>query len=327
MTNHQSRQTIDYPSLTNTDGPMKTRFAPSPTGFLHLGHIASALWVWGMAEINQGQVILRIEDHDEGRARKEHIEEIIHDLVWLGFHPHVGLNTQGHLQPEYLQSNLKAKYFEVIQAMIQSGDAYYCHCSRKEIAERTSPLQKKELYYDGHCASLGLGPKSGSHSIRFRVPESKVSFTDLRLGFLEQSPYDQCGDFTIVDRAGQVTYQFSCVYDDLTQKVNTIIRGTDLLHATGRQIILREKLAKYLKMKAIPELSFLHHPVLLDAKTGKKLSKRQFSESIGKLRLEGMTPSQMLNLVCKEMGWKFRITGKELKLQEIFGLLRSMQSR
>ena len=259
-----------------------TRFAPSPTGHLHLGHIASAIHVWGVAAACEAQIVLRIEDHDRARCRPEYLDSILADLDWLGFHPH----RQG---PGFQQSLHEGRYEKALAQL--SSSLYRCSCSRREILAR-SPAVQGELHYDGHCRSINNGD-----SVRLLIERSPQTFRDLLLGEQVQVPSEQCGDLLVRDRDGFWTYNFAVTIDDLVDEVDLVIRGQDLLSATGRQLQLRHKLDDEAK-----SLHFLHHPLIMEADASKKLSKRDGSYSIAQWRQQGLAPEQLIGKAAFQVG-------------------------
>lgn len=253
----------------------KTRFAPSPTGFLHRGHILSSIWVWGMARITGSSVLLRIEDHDLSRCRESHVSAILSDLEWLGFR-----------WDEYSrQSTHNHRYSKGLEALRGSGNLVYgCDCTRAQLSH--SPA------YDGRCRQRGLATNLASGTaLRVEIPEMPVAWEDLRLGAFLESPSQQCGDIMLRDRLGQWTYQYAVTMDDHEEGVDLVVRGEDLVDSTARQIMLAQMLGR-----PIPP-AFLHHPLLYEA-DGSKLSKRQLSRSIASERAEGISPARMLGEVC-----------------------------
>jgi glutamyl-tRNA synthetase/glutamyl-Q tRNA(Asp) synthetase len=262
---------------------MITRFAPSLTGYLHLGHVLHMLYVWGIARANSGQVLCRIEDHDRGRARSEYEPAIFDDMEWLGFVPDIGIRSAADRPSEYRQSDSEEYYQAVLESLAKRGLVYGCACSRREILA-TQSGGGGELCYPGTCSEKGL-PLAGN-TVRFRIPQGAVVFDDLALGRCHQAPAGQCGDFSLRDRNGQWTYQFACVCDDIRHGVNLVVRGEDILSSTGRQIQLFEALQA-------PVPRYYHHPLISD-ESGEKLSKRQRSESITQLRESGLAPEEII---------------------------------
>ena len=185
---------------------MLTRYAPSPTGHLHLGHVVNAIYVWGLARAAGGRVLLRMEDHDRIRCRPEYEASILEDLAWLGFVPDEGLH------PLLRQSDRDAVYREALERLRHTHHVYACDCSRKRIAGE---------HYDGFCRTRGLtdGPGRG---LRVQM--------------------DDGGDLLLRDRDGNWTYHFAVTVDDVQQRITHIIRGEDLLSSTERQLRLRRML-------------------------------------------------------------------------------------
>ncbi len=212
-----------------------TRFAPSLTGHLHLGHVANAIYVWGLARALGGTVRLRIEDHDRERARPEFERSIIEDLQWLGFVP--DLPAWRTLRVDAIsdarQSDHPQRYADALTSLHGAGLTYWCDCSRQRIARDTGAIDA-EPRYDGHCRDRGLGPATG-RGIRVRLDEGAEAFDDGLLGPARQNPARQCGDLLIRDRVGNWTYQFAVTVDDLVEEITLVIRGEDLLASTGRQ--------------------------------------------------------------------------------------------
>lgn len=259
-----------------------TRFAPSPTGYLHLGHVANAVWTWGLAQATGGRVLLRIEDHDRGRSRPEYERAILEDLEWLGLAP-------GGERRVLRQSDHDRAYGRAALHLGRQSPVYACRCSRAEIAERmrADGLEEwDELRYPGTCRSLRLNPGEGV-GLRVTLGEESVEFDDLRRGPQRQTPALQCGDLLLRDSQGNWTYQLCAAVDDTRQGVNLVIRGEDLLSSTGRQLMLAGRLGR-----KEPPL-FLHHPLINDG-SGRKLSKRDGASGVRELRSAGKTPADLL---------------------------------
>jgi len=261
-----------------------TRFAPSLTGYLHLGHVLHMIYVWGTARARDGRVISRIEDHDQSRNRPEYERAILTDMQWLGFIPDLGISVaDAPIPSQYRQSDCSGLYEAKLSELAATGLVYGCECSRKEILEKQSDGQG-ELCYPGTCAEKDL-PLEGN-TVRFRIPAGAVAFFDLALGACHQAPVGQCGDFSLRDRNGQWTYQFCCVCDDLRQGISLVVRGEDILSSTGRQILLFSALGS-------KPPRYLHHGLICDVH-GEKLSKRQRSESITQMREAGMPADEVI---------------------------------
>jgi glutamyl-Q tRNA(Asp) synthetase len=270
-----------------------TRFAPSPTGYLHLGHVANAIWVWGVARALGGRVLLRIENHDRGRCRAAYECAILEDLEWLGLAPDAGLPEALRLGASpFRQSDCGAIYAAALDRLRRNQRVYACDCSRREIALEAGDLVDQETRYPGRCRERGLSQEKGL-GVRLVMPEGRETFTDVRLGEMVQAPAEQCGDLLLRDRTGNWTYQLAVVVDDLRHEVDLVIRGEDLLSSTGRQIML----ARMLGRERPPV--FLHHP-LIRKENGAKLSKSSGDTGVRELRAAGASPEAVLG----EAAWR-----------------------
>lgn len=250
-----------------------TRFAPAPTGYLHLGHVLNAIYVWDIARAGgtDARVLLRIEDHDRARSRPEYEAALLEDLAWLGFAPDGELTRQ---------SERGALYERALEDLRGRGVTYGCECSRTEIGSGR---------YPGTCRDKQLQESTGM-GIRVKLDSTVERFDDLRLGPQQQIPSEQCGDLLVRDRHGNWTYQFAAVVDDWLQHVNLVIRGEDLLDSTGRQI----QLARLLGRERPP--AFLHHELLMKSPT-QKLSKSDGDTGVRDLRAKGWSAEKVIALV------------------------------
>ncbi len=276
--------------------PIVSRFAPSPNGRLHLGHIASALYVWAIAGKLNAKIILRIEDHDRQRSRKPYEKAIIEDLEWLGLTAHLGINRKTFEKPSpYRQSDLNDRYQKALELLIEKDLVYGCDCSRKQIATRMKDDAHTELHYNGHCRDRGLS-LSEDIGVRLKVEDQAVDFYEIGRGRVKQNPSKQCGDILLRDRHGNWTYNFAVVIDDLDQGVNLIVRGQDIQHATARQILLHKLLGNE------STIAFYHHPLIKEKDGDKKLSKRDKAEAVGTLRQKGVSPEKLFGLSLFHLG-------------------------
>jgi glutamyl-Q tRNA(Asp) synthetase len=277
---------IDLETLSRRAPPRpRTRFAPSPTGWLHLGHVVNAVWVWGMARALGGTVVLRIEDHDRTRSRPEYERGILEDLAWLGLVPdeHAGR-----------QSDAGDRYATALDRLERDGLVYPCRCSRRDVAELVPEVASRESPYPGTCRDLGLAPEPGL-GLRVRLGGGTERFDDLVLGPFEQKPSEQCGDLLIRDRLGNWTYQFAVVADDMAHGIGLVVRGEDLLESTGRQI----RLARILGRASQP--AFAHH-ALIRKPNGDKLSKASGDTGVRELRAGGAAPRDVLKGAARSSG-------------------------
>ena len=278
------RHRVSHPSPYARGHPLNgftTRFAPAPTGYLHLGHAVNAVWVWGLARAFGGRVLLRVEDHDRGRCRKEYELALLDDLDWLGLMPDEpttsAFRDEGHRIP-LRQSDNTERYVTRLGELERAGRAFVCTCPRSE-------------RYPGTCRYRRLDP--AVTPARRVIIESghPEQFIDMRLGEQTQDPDLQCGDVPVRDRTGNWTYHFAVVVDDFEQGVDMVIRGEDLLDSTGRQL----RLARMIGRGTPPR--FLHHPLVRKA-DGQKLSKSSRDTGLRDLRDAGHSPQEVLGIAA-----------------------------
>lgn len=282
----------------------RTRFAPSPTGHLHLGHVVNALYVWGIARARNGKVLLRIEDHDRQRSRPEFEHSILEDLDWLGLEAD---------EPMARQSERAGLYRGQLEQLGARHLAYVCSCSRKEMAQTTPDVPGQEIRYPGTCRQRNLEWRTGL-SWRIRLESESVSFIDGRLGLQAQAPSEQCGDLQAMDRLGNWTYQFAVSVDDYLQDVTLVIRGEDLLPSSGRQLML----ARLLGRTVPPE--FFHHS-LIRKPGGEKLSKAAKDTGIRELRARGESAGLVLGRAAHAVGLIDAV--REINLAEVTNIFRT----
>jgi glutamyl/glutaminyl-tRNA synthetase len=271
---------------------MRTRFAPAPTGWLHLGHVLNAQHVWNSG----GEVLLRMEDHDRERCRPEYETGILDDLDWLGYRPDIFHTDAFRAGPcDGRQSDRESVYGEAVDVLRQQGMVYACDCTRRDIEARgpkpdgRRDAKGAELRYDGHCSSRGL-PLADGYGWRVRIEPGAERFVDGRLGAQEQDPSAQCGDVLIRDRLGNWTYQFAVSVDDFRQGIDLVIRGDDLFASTGRQIRIARLLGRN------QPATFLHHGLIMKSHD-QKLSKSDGDTGIRELQVRGWTPQQVRDAV------------------------------
>lgn len=270
-----------------------TRFAPSPTGWLHLGHAAHALYVWAMARRTGARVLLRIEDHDRGRCRREYEDAILADLDWLGLAADWPARAEWTAPATpYRQSCRERRYAEILDGLLRRGLVYACACSRKSLMARTGQ-RGGELRYDNHCRDAGL-PLDQGHGLRLRMPAASCAFDDLIAGPQVQFA-DAAGDVLLRDRHGQWTYNYAVVIDDFDQDIGLVVRGADLLAASGRQIAMAELLGRPAPAR------FAHHPLLMGG-DGRKLSKRGRAEAVARRRQSGASREAALGEALYRLG-------------------------
>ena len=264
-----------------------TRFAPSPTGYLHVGGARTALLSWLYARKHGGKFILRIEDTDLERSTQESVDAILEGMAWLGLDYDEG--------PFYQTHNFD-RYKEIIQQLLRQGDAYYCYCSKEELEQlRTEQMANKEKpRYNGKCRASGPLLQDSEPVIRFRNPtDGVVVIHDLVKGDITVAN-KELDDLIIARADGTPTYNLTVVVDDMDMKVTHVIRGDDHINNTPRQI----NILNALKVK-LPE--YAHLPMILGP-DGARLSKRHGAVSVMQFRDEGYLPDALLNYLVR-LGW------------------------
>ncbi len=273
----------------------RTRFAPAPTGYLHLGHLVNAIHVWGMARAFGGTIVLRIEDHDRTRCRPEYETALLDDLEWLGLEPDIGPAAPGTAAPlSFRQSDHGARYAASLGQLEAQSLVFPCVCTRREIARTTAHAVGAELRYPGTCRDANESATTTS-ARRVRMEHGELHFVDLRLGPIWQAPSIDCGDVLVRDRHGNWTYQFAVTVDDFAQEIDVIIRGEDLLASTGRQF----RLAHLLGRGAMPRT---YHHALIRHPDGTKLSKANRDTALREWRRGGATPQALLGQAAHLVG-------------------------
>lgn len=273
----------------------KTRFAPSPTGYLHVGGARTALFAWLYAKKTNGRFVLRIEDTDRERSTQESIDAILQGMQWLGLDYDEG---------PFYQTQRMVRYQECIEQLLAEGKAYKCYCSKERLdALREQQMaDKQKPRYDGKCREVG--EQAGDYVIRFRNPiEGSVVWQDAVKGRIDIAN-SELDDFIIARSDGTPTYNFTVVVDDWDMGISHVIRGDDHVNNTPRQINVLHALGA-----TVPE--YAHVPMIL-GEDGKRLSKRHGAVSVMAYREQGFLPQALLNYLVR-LGWS---SGD----QEIFSL-------
>ena len=257
------------------------RFAPSPSGRIHLGNILCSLLAWLSARQKGGQVILRIEDLDTARCPRRYAQQMEEDLRWLGLDWDMGPGTNGPHEP-YYQSERTELYQMAREKLEEMGLVYPCFCTRGELHAASAPHRSDgQVLYAGTCRNLTpeeIAEKSHARSpaLRLRVPEETWGFTDGHMGDYTENLARDCGDFLLRRSDGMFAYQLAVVVDDAAMGVTEVVRGADLLDSTPRQMLLY----RLLDLSA-PE--FIHLPLLL-THDGRRLSKRNADAGLDDLQ-------------------------------------------
>jgi glutamyl-tRNA synthetase len=274
---------------------MRLRFAPSPTGYLHIGGARTALFNWLLARKNGGVFLLRIEDTDRKRSKPEFEEQILRDMAWMGLDWDEGPSKGGEYGP-YRQTERQGRYDQYVESMLAGGKAYRCTCSKERLTEVREAARAKgdKPKYDGHCRALNLGPDCGEHVIRFAAPQTgETVVADLVKGDVRFNN-EELDDLIIQRSDGTPTYNLVVVIDDHEMAVTHVIRGDDHLNNTPKQQMLYEALG-------FPVPKFAHLPIIL-GNDGGKMSKRHGDTSVGAYREKGFLPQALLNYLTR-LGW------------------------
>jgi len=298
-------------------GGVRVRFAPSPSGDLHVGNARTALYDWAFARSTGGTFVLRIEDTDRTRVLPEYIASAQDTLRWLGLDWDEGPGTGGPFGP-YLQSERLDIYAEWVDRFLKDGHAYHCYCSPEELAERREAARKAggPSGYDGHCRDLTPGQVAAYQAegrqpvVRFKMPPGSTTFTDLVRG---EVTFDHAHvpDFTLTRADGTPLYTLAVAVDDVLMKITHVVRGEDLLSSTPRQI------AVYRAM-GVDEAEFpvfAHLPYVL-GKDGQRLSKRNGVVSVNWYREQGFLPEAICNYLAL-LGWSPGENREEFTMAEM----------
>ena len=277
------------------------RLAPSPTGHLHLGHLATFNVAAERARRHHGELIYRNEDLDPQRSRASYVQSAMEDLRWMGIEWQAGPDRSGPDVP-YNQSQRLPHYIAAWRQLHQAGYLYPCARSRKDLAhaaraphaedemgEALYPLEFRPDYrYQAHTQA------PGAHNWRFRVPENQaITFQDQRLGHITAIGQKDFGDFLVWRKDGVPAYELAVVVDDAAMGITEVVRGEDLLRSTARQLLLYQAL-----QFSAPDF---YHTALIKDSTGRRLAKRNAADSIRVLREKGMRPSEVKQLIQERL--------------------------
>ena len=291
---------------------VRVRFAPSPTGFLHVGGARTALYNWLFARANGGTFVLRIEDTDADRSTEASVQAILDGMRWLGLSWDEGPGVGGEYGP-YFQTERRAHYERRAAELLASGHAYRCWCTADELAARRAAQAERgeDPRYDGACRRLSESEREAKHAsgapaaLRFACPaEGESAWDDVVRGRVSFRN-DVLDDFVLVRTDGLPTYNFACVVDDLDMRISHVVRGDDHISNTPRQLLI------YAALGATPPV-FAHASMILGP-DGKRLSKRHGATSVEAFGELGIVPEGMVNFLAL-LGWAY--DGK----QELFSL-------
>jgi glutamyl-tRNA synthetase len=282
---------------------VRVRFAPSPTGDIHVGNVRTALFVWAYARHHKGTFIFRVEDTDRVRSTEASYLGLLDDLHWLGIDWDEGPEVGGPHGP-YRQSERMGIYSEVAEKLLESGRAYHCYCSQEEVEARNKATGRAPGY-DGHCRELTTEQvqqykaEGREPVLRLRMPDRTITFDDLIRGEVSFEP-EHVPDYVLVRADGSPLYTFVNPLDDALMEVTHVLRGEDLLSSTPRQIALYEALGEIGIGSGRPP-QFGHLPFVM-GEGNKKLSKRDPGSSLHYYRQRGFLPEGLLNYLAL-LGW------------------------
>ena len=303
--------------MTTNTRPVRVRFAPSPTGDLHVGNIRTALFDWAYARHTGGQFIFRIEDTDRERVTDEYIQAAIDTLKWLGLNWDEGPEVGGPYGP-YLQSQRLDIYAEWAAKFLAQGDAYYCYCSSEELEARREAQRAANVApgYDGKCRSISpedlarYTAEGRKPVLRMRMPDGSTTFTDSIRGEVTFD-HNFVPDFVLVRGDGSPLYTLAVAVDDVLMKVTHVLRGEDLLSSTPRQIRVYQAMG----VPPADYPTFAHLPFVM-GQDNAKLSKRNGEVSIAWYRDRGFLPEAICNYLAL-LGWSPGEDRENVTMQEL----------
>lgn len=269
---------------------VRGRFAPSPSGRMHLGNLLSALLAWLDVRSQGGTLVLRIEDLDPDRCTRAKAEQLVDDLRWLGLDW-----DEGGVEPDYCQSNRSRHYEEAFKRLSEQGLTYPCYCTRAERLAASAPHRGEGQAGSCRCTRLTMEERTALEAAgrrsawRVRTPEESVCVEDGHLGRCVQNLRWDCGDFIIRRSDGVWAYQLAVVVDDGLMGITHVVRGQDLLESTPRQVWLHRTLG-------FKPPQYFHLPLLVD-REGRRLSKRERDMDMGALR-ERYTPAELTGVLA-----------------------------
>jgi glutamyl-tRNA synthetase len=281
---------------------LRSRFAPSPTGALHLGNARTALLAWLQARAAGGAFVMRVEDLDFGRVRPGFMERQLDELRWLGLDWDEGPDVGGPFAP-YVQSARQDRYESALRALAERGLLFECTCSRRDIAQAASAPHAGDEgpRYAGTCRERRVPASApsitahgrGDFALRMRVEPEEIRFADGVMGMQRFDPAAE-GDFVVRRKDGVAAYQLAVVVDDAAMRITHVLRGADLLSSTARQILLYRVLD-------LPAPGFAHVPLMLGP-DGERLAKRHGAVSLGELREAGVAPERVTGWLAATCG-------------------------
>ena len=271
---------------------IRTRIAPTPSGYLHVGNLFSFVLTWLIAKWENGIVRLRIDDMDAARMRREYLEDIFETLDWIGLQPDEGPSGIDDFLKNFSQQTRLPLYHNLVNKLMNTGKVYACTCSRKQIV-----AINPDGMYPGTCLKKNLPTGHENAALRIHIHETET-FIDIT-GFENYGPtvkvdlQKTMGDFVIRKKDGLPAYQVTSLADDVHDKMNLIVRGEDLLSSTAAQIFMANSLGE----NPFSGIHFVHHPLIIN-ENGEKLSKSAGHSSIKNMREQGISRAEIFNQVA-----------------------------
>jgi len=281
------------------NAPVRVRYAPSPSGYLHIGGARTALFNWLWARKTGGTFVLRVEDTDQERSSLDSVRAVLDAMKWLGMDWDEGPEVGGPVGP-YFQSERRGRYREVVEGLVSASKAYRCYCTKEELAkardEHNAKFPKQPFVYPGTCRGRKDAPADAPYVVRFIAPRTgSTDFTD-KVFDLVSTPNSQLYDFVLMRSDGFPLYNLACAVDDHDMGITLVARGRDHLGNTPHQLLIYDALGWQ-------PPQFAHLPMMLDAK-GAKLSKRSGAVSVQEYQDKGYPAEAVLNYIAR-FGWSF----------------------
>lgn len=287
---------------------LRTRIAPTPSGFLHTGNALNFVYTWLLARKTKGILRLRIDDMDTPRLRTEYLDDIFQTLDWLGLDWDEGPRNATEQRSHYTQQLRTSRYNDCLQELVTSGYIYACTCSRKEIATQLQPGQHPDI-----CRHKKLSLTHPNVAWRVYVPENtSITFTDCIAGPVRLNLFEAIGDFIVKRKDGIPAYQIISLCDDLDFGINCVVRGLDLLGSTAAQLYL----SQLLNQPAFQTCTFHHHPLINDDR-GNKLSKSAGSASLKHWRESGKSVQEFYHYISMQLKCPGKPSSAQALLQMI----------
>lgn len=274
--------------------PLRTRLAPTPSGFLHLGNAFNFLLTYVWARQAGAEVFLRIDDGDADRTRPEFVEDVFRSLEWLGLTPDGGPSSVAEQESHYSQQLRQARYREAVDRLLEAGQAYACQCSRKDIQAVSANGR-----YPGTCRELGQKMFEEPHALRAALPQADtwITVTDFAGQQRQVNLFEEESDFVLWRKDGLAAYHLVSVMEDEAMEITHLVRGQDLWDSTVAQLWL----AQTLDLQMLPKARFLHHPLMM-GEGGLKLSKSAGSTSLKHRREAGQSVSAVYQAFLEWLG-------------------------